>query len=108
MRITEHYDAVVQKTINRVSVGEEGVEYEVFLRFRDDPRSPFPKEIPELVVVMTMNALQRGDRLAGWVTFDSVMPRDRSVDEAVQEELSEMRERRILLVKQFEHAALEA
>lgn len=104
MRIIERYEAVVKQTLSRVTVGEEQVDYEVTIQMLDAP-GPYPTLAPCLVIILTMIGLQQDDRIGSWATMSSVTPSINEVDEAVQDRLSEMRERKILMARQIEYHA---
>lgn len=117
MRITELVDAVVQRAIRRVSVGEEQVHHEVFMRLVERPVEyplkvqaavkPFTHgmaEVPQVVLILTMAGIHPGDTIVRRVTFHSFPPVDATVDQAVMEELASMREEKVQQAQQIEQA----
>ena len=117
MRITELVDAIVQRAIRRVSVGEEQVHHEVFIRLVEAPVEYLPEvksavspfthymaETPQVILVLTMAGIHPGDTIVRRIVFQQFMPNETTVDQAVMEELASMREEKVRQARQIEQA----
>jgi hypothetical protein len=107
MRITERYEAVVKQTLRRITVGEDDVDHEVFIRFVTAKMdSGAIGEKPLLVVALTMPSLTPGKRFGAVSEFSSLYPSPDELDERVQGMLRDLRNLRLNAVHQIERTAV--